>query len=166
MVVSFIACSKKCIYSSALKPPAWHRMLPCSPFAPGLGQLFSEIFEKEWRQMQAGLLPQELSTLFQEQEGVVDSLLGILELFEETNRLGNLCTEYQFKDVELGQDQKGRPVLLNGIVDRVDLDREDPLRAFVFDYKTGKATPPSAKSNRWMAACCSSPFTATRSASA
>jgi ATP-dependent helicase/DNAse subunit B len=119
---------------------------PLQPVRSGARELFGEIFEKEWRLMQAGLLPQELSTLFQEQGGVVDSFLGILEVLEETNRLGNLCTEYQFKDVELGQDEKGRPVLLNGIVDRVDLDRDDPVRAFVFDYKTGKArTGPERK---------------------
>jgi ATP-dependent helicase/DNAse subunit B len=101
--------------------------------------LFGQIFETEWQALPAGLLPQELSTLFQEEGGVVDSFLDILGVLEEDNGLGNLCTEFEFKDLEIGQDSSGRPVLLTGIVDRVDLDREDPVRAFVFDYKTGKA---------------------------
>ena len=119
---------------------------PLQPVRAEARALFSEIFAGEWRALPPGLLPQELSTLFQEQEGVVDSFLRILEVLEEGNGLGNLCTEYQFKDLEIGQDERGRPVLLTGIVDRIDLERENPLRAFVFDYKTGKArTGPERK---------------------
>jgi RecB family exonuclease len=112
---------------------------PLQPVRAAARVLFSEIFNAEWQALQAGLLPQELNTLFQEDEGVVDSFFKILEVLEDQNGLGNLCTEYQFKDLDIGQDTSGRPVLLSGIVDRVDLDREDPVRAFVFDYKTGKA---------------------------
>jgi ATP-dependent helicase/DNAse subunit B len=84
-------------------------------------------------------LPEELNTLFREERGVVDAFLDILEALEDENRLGNLCTEYEFKELELGRDSSGREVFMSGIVDRVDLDREYPVRAYVFDYKTGRA---------------------------
>ena len=42
-------------------------------------------------------------------------------------------------------DRNSRPVLLIGIIDRVDLERDHPSRAFVFDYKTGMAQEPRAK---------------------
>jgi RecB family exonuclease len=121
--------------------PGLSRDDPLPPVGAQARVLFSEIFNAEWQAMPGGLLPRELSTLFKEDEGVVESFVRILKVLEEENDLGNLCTEYEFKNVELGLDREGRPVLLNGIVDRVDLDRGSPTLAYVFDYKTGVARP-------------------------
>jgi ATP-dependent helicase/DNAse subunit B len=114
---------------------------PLQPVREEFRSLFSEIFHEEWQKLQQGLLPQELSTLFREERGVADAFLEILGTLEEENGLGNLCTEYEFKELELGHDNQGRSVLMTGVVDRVDLDRTAPYRAFVFDYKTGKNRP-------------------------
>ncbi|CAN5203517.1 hypothetical protein BH10PLA2_BH10PLA2_06420 [soil metagenome] len=112
--------------------------MPLQPVRTEFRVLFQEIFQEEWQKLQQGILPQELSTLFQEERGVGDTFLEILELLEVENGLGNLCTEYEFKDLELGLDGQGRPVYMTGVVDRIDLDRNDPGRAFVFDSQTGK----------------------------
>jgi RecB family exonuclease/superfamily I DNA/RNA helicase len=112
--------------------------MPLQPVRAEFRVLFQEIFQEEWQKIQQGVLPRELHTLFQEKYGVGDTLLEIIELLEEENGLGNLRTEYEFKDLELGHDEQGRPVYMTGVVDRIDLDRNDPGRAFVFDYKTGK----------------------------
>jgi ATP-dependent helicase/DNAse subunit B len=102
-----------------------------------------QLFDEEKSQLDEGLLPPDLEKLFVVQGGVIDLLLEILASIEgEEVDFGVLSTEYPLEKVSLGKDATGRPVLLTGKIDRVDLKRSDLQTALIIDYKTGKVPKP------------------------
>jgi ATP-dependent helicase/DNAse subunit B len=99
-------------------------------------------FDQEKSQLDEGLLPPDLEKLFVIQGGVIDLLMEVLTIVERGEAdFGNISTELGLK-VLLGHDATGRPVMLEGKIDRVDLDRANLQNAFVVDYKTGKVFKP------------------------
>jgi hypothetical protein len=106
-----------------------------------------ELFEEENSQLDEGTLPPDLPSVFVSPGGVIDLLMEILETIEgEDLNYGNLFAEYRLDKITLGQDASGRPVLLTGMIDRVDGNREDRQKAIIVDYKTGR--PPEPKELR------------------
>ena len=87
--------------------------------------------------MDEGVLSPDLGVMFVSPGGVIDLFLGILENVEGPPQdFGNLLTEYPLDKVELGKDGSGRPVLLTGKIDRVDVKRSESGAALIVDYKT------------------------------
>jgi ATP-dependent helicase/DNAse subunit B len=119
-------------------------------------KLFIELFEMETSQLDQGILPPDLKSLFVKAGGVIDLLIEVLEIIEKKeSEFGNLSTEYVLDKVLLGKDAGGRSVLLSGKIDRVDSNRNDSQTRIIIDYKTGgnpgsKAVTTKVKDGRMM----------------
>jgi ATP-dependent helicase/DNAse subunit B len=101
-----------------------------------------QLFDQEKSLLDKGLLPPDLENLFVIQGGVIDLLMDILAIIEGGEvKFDNLSTELGLQ-VRLGHDAAGKPVMFEGKIDRVDLDRTNLQKAFVIDYKTGKVLKP------------------------
>ncbi|MGE3807016.1 MAG: PD-(D/E)XK nuclease family protein [Gemmataceae bacterium] len=109
---------------------------PLPPIADGQRQRLIDLFEEEWQDLDDGLVPPDLRTLFHHDQGVLTLGFAALELLEKEH--GNLLNEYPVRDVHLGADGRGRPVALSGKIDRVDVRRDEHTVAIVIDYKTGR----------------------------
>ena len=68
--------------------------------------------------------------------GVLDMLLEWLEKYEE--KFGFIAGERNLAGTEIGVDSVGVAVLLAGITDRIDANRNDPSELALVDFKTGK----------------------------
>jgi hypothetical protein len=107
-----------------------------------------ELFEDEWNQLDPGLVPPDLHTLFLHEQGVSRLLMDVMACVETEH--GNLLNEFVLRDaqrqpIRLGEDDAGRPVRMTGKVDRVDRLRQAPGEVVIFDYKTGKSVPPKER---------------------
>jgi hypothetical protein len=107
-----------------------------------------DLFETAWSELDAGLLPPDLHTLFLHDRGVGRLFMEAMEEVEPT--VGNLLNEFVLRDrerkpVRLGEDESGRAVHMTGKVDRVDRHREVAAHAVIFDYKTGKMATPKER---------------------
>lgn len=120
---------------------------PLAPTGPQDREMLVQIFRDEWERLPAGLLPPVLARLFETGNGVADLFIeAAAEL--ESGSFGNLLNEHVLADsrgrtVNIGNDNSGRQVLITGKIDRLDADRENPHRAIIIDYKTGR--PPLSK---------------------
>jgi hypothetical protein len=115
---------------------------PLPPITADHVSRLASLFDEEWQQLADGTLPPDLQTLFHTDQGILD--LFVEAIGEIEKEFGNYLNEFVLKTQEgqpvfLGIDQHGRPVLLTGKIDRVDLSRSDPTRLIILDYKTGKA---------------------------
>jgi ATP-dependent helicase/DNAse subunit B len=96
-----------------------------------------QLFQEEESFLDEGVLSPDLGVMFVSPGGVIDLFLRILESVEAPpQNFGNLLTEYPLDKVELGKDASGRPVLLTGKIDRVDVKRSESGAALIVDYKT------------------------------
>lgn len=115
---------------------------PLGPIAPSHHQRLLELFDAEWAKLDDGTLPPDLKTLFTWEGGVLHLLLEAVGYIEADH--GNYLNEQVLEDgkaksVPLGIDRHGLEVRLSGTVDCVGLRRDNPRRAIVLDYKTGRA---------------------------
>ncbi len=106
------------------------------------------LFREEAGQLEDGMLPPELAALFEAEAGVADLLMLVLTEIEARAGHGNLLTEHAVGPVLLGHDADGRPVLLAGKTDRVDVRVAAPADAVVFDYKTGRVLTAAERRHR------------------
>jgi ATP-dependent helicase/nuclease subunit B len=102
-------------------------------------------FEEEWRRLSDGAVSPDRRTLFSSEQGVVQLVIDVMASLEAEH--GNLAHEYALGNVPLGEDEEGRPVLLSGRIDRIDLHRET-RQAVIVDYKTGRAMPARDRKER------------------
>ena len=110
---------------------------PLAPLTRNDRDLLVQLFRKEESQLDEGVLSPDLGVMFVSPGGVIDLFLRILESVEGPPQdFGNLLTEYPLDRVELGKDASGRPVLLTGKIDRVDVKRSESGAALIVDYKT------------------------------
>lgn len=101
-----------------------------------------ELFRGEWSENGDGTLSPHLAELFCCDGGIVDLFLDMMRYLEgETHNFGNVLVEHSLKEVNLGTDARGVPVLLTGTVDRVDVQRTLLQQAIILDYKTGRIHP-------------------------
>jgi hypothetical protein len=110
---------------------------PLPPLTRQDRQRLVQLFQEEESFLDEGVLSPDLGVMFVSPGGVIDLFLRILESVEGPPQdFGNLLTEYPLDKVELGKDASGRPVLLTGKIDRVDVKRSESGAALIVDYKT------------------------------
>ncbi len=100
-----------------------------------------ELFRRAWREQEPEGLPPEMSSLALSDDGVLDWFLrGLVERESSPAGFGNLLHDLVFPQPDgppilLGPDDQGKPVLLAGRIDRVDVAAG---QARIVRYRTGK----------------------------
>jgi hypothetical protein len=92
---------------------------------------FFELFEAEW-QKNAGENDPTLRHDFEKALG--EAFLGIVDFFQGEG-FTQVEAEWRFDGVQIGVDAAGKPVRLNGKIDRIDRDADG--RELICDYKSG-----------------------------
>ena len=119
--------------------------------APAVGiedrGLLLRLFGEEWAKLAEGILPPDYGRLFEAEAGVADLFFEAVARIEREAGFGNWRNELVLRDdaghpILLGVDGAGRAVFITGKVDRVDLDRADPRRGVIIDYKSGRRPTP------------------------